>query len=107
MSASDRKAAFVRSLDSTFKIQCKEMESIDLKLIEVSDSIDKQISEETGQVCFSLVLLTQYPTLLPQGTYPVDHEQLGRMDLFIVPIRKDARGTCYEAVFNLLGEKQR
>ena len=38
--------------------------------------------------------------LLPQGTYPVEHAGLGRLDLFIVPIAKEADGYRYEAVFS-------
>jgi len=38
--------------------------------------------------------------LLPQGTYPVEHAGLGRLDLFIVPIAKEKDGYRYEAVFS-------
>ena len=39
---------------------------------------------------------------LPQATYRLEHEQLGALDLFLVPVRKEAAGFLYQAVFNRL-----
>lgn len=36
---------------------------------------------------------------LPQRTYEVDHAELGRLPLFLVPLGPDAEGMRYEAVF--------
>lgn len=36
---------------------------------------------------------------LPQRIYRVEHAQLGVLDLFLVPISRDASGMTYEAVF--------
>jgi hypothetical protein len=36
---------------------------------------------------------------LPQRIYRLEHLELGRLDLFLVPISRDAKGTLYEAVF--------
>jgi hypothetical protein len=38
------------------------------------------------------------PSLL-QGVYPLDHPQVGAHEIFIVPVRADAQGLYYEAVF--------
>lgn len=38
--------------------------------------------------------------ILPQRIYQVEHESLGTMDLFLVPIGPDGQGMRYEAVFN-------
>jgi hypothetical protein len=37
---------------------------------------------------------------LPQGIYRVEHERLGALDIFIVPIGPDGGGMGYEAIFN-------
>jgi hypothetical protein len=37
--------------------------------------------------------------VLPQATYPVEHDELGRMEIFLVPIGPDGSGMRYEAVF--------
>ena len=37
---------------------------------------------------------------LDQGVRDFSHDQMGQFELFIVPIRQDAQGFYYEAVFN-------
>lgn len=37
--------------------------------------------------------------ILPQSIYPVTSYQLGALDLFLVPIGRDAAGVLYEAIF--------
>ena len=39
---------------------------------------------------------------LGQRTYSIEHDQIGRFDLFLVPVGRDARGMQYQAVFNRL-----
>ncbi|HEX8386152.1 MAG TPA: hypothetical protein VF576_08215 [Rubricoccaceae bacterium] len=49
---------------------------------------------------FVLTFRTHGPRSLSQGTYPLEHEGVGRLALFLVPLRADADGAVYEAVFN-------
>jgi hypothetical protein len=37
--------------------------------------------------------------LLPQRIYRLEHDELGALDLFLVPIGRDDSGVRYEAVF--------
>lgn len=37
---------------------------------------------------------------LGQGVYAIEHPQHGRLEVFLTPIRRDASGLLYEAVFN-------
>jgi hypothetical protein len=37
---------------------------------------------------------------LAQQTYQMDHERMGRVEIFIVPIAGDEKVVRYEAVFN-------
>jgi hypothetical protein len=37
---------------------------------------------------------------MPQRIYRLQHEELGQLELFLVPIGPDADGMCYEAVFS-------
>jgi hypothetical protein len=48
---------------------------------------------------FSLVFLGPREPVLPQQIYPLSHDDLGRIDLFLVPIAQDEDGTRYEAIF--------
>lgn len=49
---------------------------------------------------FSLIFTGPPDIILPQHIYHLDHPSMGRLDIFIVPIGRDAEGTQYEAVFS-------
>ena len=50
---------------------------------------------------FSLFFKDPSPTeILPQKIYPLAHEDLGEMTIFLVPVGQDASGVTYQAVFN-------
>jgi hypothetical protein len=48
---------------------------------------------------FSLVFRGPFEPFLEQGIHRLEHEELGRLDLFLVPIGPDEAGMRYEAVF--------
>jgi hypothetical protein len=48
---------------------------------------------------FAIHFLGPATPVLPQRIYPLQHQQLGTLELFLVPIKRDASGTTYEAVF--------
>ena len=49
---------------------------------------------------FSVVLEGPATPTLQQAIYPMLHPLHGRLDLFIVPIARDAAHTRYEVIFN-------
>jgi len=49
---------------------------------------------------FSLVFLGPGEPILPQRTYPLSHQELGRLEIFLVPIAQDDDGTRYQAIFS-------
>jgi len=51
---------------------------------------------------FSLVFRGPASYGLPQGTFVLEHESLGSLSLFLVPIgpARDGRGFGYQAIFN-------
>jgi hypothetical protein len=49
---------------------------------------------------FSLILAGPPAPSLPQASYRVRHPRLGLIDLFLVPIARDAASTQYEVTFN-------
>ncbi len=55
---------------------------------------------------FSLIFAGPPGRLLPQGMYLFECDDLGRFDLFIVPIGRDASGCKYEAAFNRLAKQE-
>ncbi|MDX6680264.1 MAG: hypothetical protein QOG94_303 [Solirubrobacteraceae bacterium] len=52
-----------------------------------------------GRDPFTLVFRGPPEPLLPQATYTFEHADLGVLEIFIVPIGRDADGTIYEAIF--------
>ena len=48
---------------------------------------------------FTLLFRVPDGPLLPQRTYPFEHENLGHFELFIVPVGSDDVGMRYEAIF--------
>ena len=49
---------------------------------------------------FSVYFRGAHPPVLPQRIYPLEHDGLGKLEIFLVPIGPDAQGMRYEAVFN-------
>lgn len=49
---------------------------------------------------FSLQLSGPAELNLGQGVYAITHPRHGCLQLFMTPIRRDARGLLYEAIFN-------
>ena len=90
-------ADFERRVGQRFRIGAEEESAgHDGELVEVT-----AVGEAApgGRVPFSLVFRGPPGTVLPQRIYRVDHAELGRLDIFLVPIGADAEGVRYEAVF--------
>ncbi len=86
-------STFAEHLNSTFRLR-QEPATTELTLVEVSDGSTRR------QVSFALLFRGPHEPLFPQQIYPIEHDRLGRFDLFIVPVKRDAHGLYYEAVFN-------
>jgi hypothetical protein len=64
-------------------------------------SVGERPAPESGRRwTFSIAFRTAFEVRLPQRIYGLVHPRLGRLDLFLVPIRPDGAGNLYEAVFN-------
>jgi len=92
-------ATFSSHVNTKFRLA--EAPSTELELIEVSDQ------SAPHHVNFSLVFRGPHQPLLPQRIYALEHDALGRLDLFIVPVRRAPEGLEYEAVFNRVNEPSR
>src|SRR5580658_8422780 len=49
---------------------------------------------------FSLTFRSESQVVLPQRIYAMKHANLGRLDIFLVPVGRDKAGVLYQAVFN-------
>jgi archaellum component FlaF (FlaF/FlaG flagellin family) len=83
-------------LNTKFRLSSGTGQSVEVELVEVTDN-----GEVAGQTeRFSALFRGSLEHFFQQGTYSLEHEQLGSFDLFIVPVRKDEAGFYYEAIFN-------
>jgi hypothetical protein len=89
--------AFTQYLGTKFQVRIDTGTSVDLTLIEASE-----LKMLPGQEHFSILFRGPSEVFLGQGTFLVEHEDLGRFALFVVPMRQDEQGYYYEAVFNRL-----
>jgi hypothetical protein len=59
---------------------------------------------DAARTPFAVLFRGPAEPVMPQGTYRVEHEQLGALELFIVPVGpapdEASTGMCYEAVFS-------
>jgi hypothetical protein len=84
---------FTPLVGETFAILTDEASPVEVELIS-ADAYKKGASQ------FSIVFRGPPEPVLPQRTYPIQHRELGRLELFIVPIGPDQMGMRYEAVFS-------
>ena len=94
MSESLTHKAFTQHLEGKFQVRL-ETGSVELTLIEASE-----LKTLPGQEYFSLLFRGPGEVFLGQGTFLVQHEEMGQFALFVVPVRQDEQGYYYEAVFN-------
>lgn len=98
-------ADFRPYLDQAFLVEYGGDAPLETTLIEVRDlpqqqgELDNDDAPRRGP--FSIVLLsTRVDAYLRQNIYTVRHDDMGTLDIFLVPIGQDKRGTLYEAVFS-------
>jgi hypothetical protein len=89
------KEAFTENLNTNFRIPLESSSVAEMELIEVVET-----TATPRQQQFSLFFRGPLEYLLPQGTYHMEHEKMGAIDLFIVPVGREQDGFRYEAVFN-------
>jgi hypothetical protein len=95
------KASTFNELESKrFKVFIDESDSVDLEMARVDD-----LEPTPRQERFSVIFRGPHERFVPQGSYKMENEQLGTLELFIVPIARDEDGFYYEAAFNRIIEK--
>ena len=86
---------FSPEVDSKFLMHYGDGRTAELRLVSATD-----VGSSPRQTQFSLIF--QGPTDAPlfQSIFRLDHETLGTLDLFLVPIGRNETGVQYEAIFN-------
>jgi len=92
---------FETLLGQSFRLQVDPQGSTELELIEVQSlPLHAGLGHQSARTPFSLVFRGPKGSALPQRIYGIEHEALGGLEIFLVPIGPDERGQRYEAVFN-------
>jgi len=86
---------FAPHVETTFRVQVDAGRAVEIKLIRVED-----FGSTPTRVHFSLQFRGPLDSFLQQQIYSLEHAALGTIDLFLVPIAREASGYMYEAVFN-------
>ena len=73
----------------------REHPGVSLRLIDVSP-----LARSGPWESFSLTFSGPSGVQLGQGTLGLQHDHLGTLELFIVPLEPDSEGSRYECVFN-------
>jgi hypothetical protein len=71
----------------------------ELTLAEVTD-LSRPEAPGRGRKPFSLIFRGPVRPVLAQRIWPLEHLELGQLEIFLVPIGPDAQGMRYEAIFN-------
>jgi hypothetical protein len=67
--------------------------------LELSAVLGTRLKGAATREQFSLHFRGPTTPLLPQQIYRLQHQDIGVLDIFLVPIGRDATGMIYEAVF--------
>lgn len=90
-------ATFQEHLKTAFRVLPEGAEPLSFELVEVA-ALGTPGAE--GREQFSLLFRGPAEPLLAQSLWPMEHEELGTFELFLVPVGPDAEGRHrYEAVF--------
>lgn len=82
------------------------------RLSETEQKFEIELVEATAPVTagrqkiYSLFFTSPKEYFLPQKTYELEHDALGDLTLFLVPVEETENNFVYESVFNLLIEQE-
>jgi len=93
---------FTEQLNTTFHLQVPGAASVPIELFEVSEKDPSAAVEQ-----FSLMFRGPLAPFCPQAIYTLEHEKLGKFDLFLVPLGPDSAGMRYQVIFSRLRQPRR
>jgi hypothetical protein len=90
---------FADKVGDVFPINDEDVPRIPLTLMEAELMKPVRVTPGTRPP-FSLIFVAKDPRVLPQRLYRLEHNGLGELTIFLVPVGKDAHGVSYQAMFN-------
>lgn len=89
---------FDRRLNGSFSLELDESAKMELELVKVRSLTDEPM-EADHRNPFSVEFRGPAQPVLSQRIYALRHSEMGRLEIFLVPIGPDRSGMLYEAVF--------
>lgn len=89
-------------LHTNFAMDAAPGGTVQLELMELTEGSHSARLEN-----FSLIFRGPLSPYYPQRIYRLNHDLLGELELFLVPVGPDGSGMLYEAVFNRLRDGAR
>jgi hypothetical protein len=85
----------------TFALDLDGTAVLDLELVRARPlTPDAPAVDESGRrTGFALDFRGPADPILPQRIYRLEHDAVGALEIFIVPVARDVRGADYEAIF--------
>jgi hypothetical protein len=90
---------FVGRRGETFRVESDEGRSLAFELTAVAPLSDGR-GDFGHRLPFSLEFLGPEANALPQASYEFTHDEMGRLDIFIVPIERVDNRLKYQAIFS-------
>lgn len=92
------RTSFEPLLHARFSMRVGPELSLELELVELTSL---GAARGSWREPFSLIFAGPGAPWVSQGTYAIEHPELGSQPLFVVPVGPDARGRMqYQAIFN-------
>lgn len=92
-----RELAFKEHVGSIFEVVDFPPSPFELMMTKVVEH-----AKSEHQEAFSVFFLGPADRFMPQGTRKIKNEQLGELEVFLVPVGKTDNGFEYEAAFNYM-----
>ncbi|GEM47082.1 DUF6916 family protein [Deinococcus cellulosilyticus] len=85
-------------IGETFHVQVNPQEAFEVQLAE-ANLLGGDVLPTSGRRPYSLIFVDSRKRLVPQAIFKVTHPAVGELDIFMVPLQPDARGTVFEVIF--------
>jgi len=86
---------FLEHVNTRFRMTLPDSSDVELEMVSVKD-----LGSSVRHAQFSVMFLGPETAPLQQQTYSLEHDKLGKLELFLVPVGKDSNGVSYEAIFS-------
>jgi hypothetical protein len=96
------KAAFTDCLGHRFRLDYGAASPLEVELIEAAGFPERLAhdGQPARRQAFSLIFRGPKAVVLPQRIYRLENDDLGTLEIFLVPIGPDSIGMRYQAIFN-------